>query len=273
MLPIPRPISNDRKPFFPRYGWTQGIDYFGNDADNKYNALQFSVEKRFSGGLSIQSSYTFQHADRYVNNGYFNIDKTVGYGPNSDYRNHVFIFTQVYDLPFGKGRRYMTDSGRIMDFFIGGWQINSNTNFSSGLPFTPSLKSCHRPVIPGLAVQTYRSVSEWYPLRLSESLGYWFKSTGGVIIDSAGATAGPWAQPALDTFGNVGTNTFRGPRFFDTNAALFKNFSITERVKFQLQFQFFNIFNHVSFGNPQTCVDCTTPAVLTTPLSDTRAAH
>ena len=50
--------------------------------------------------------------------------------------------------------------------------------------------------------------------------------------------------------------TFRGPRFFDTNAALFKNFSITERVKFQLQFQFFNIFNHVSLGNPNTCVDC-----------------
>jgi outer membrane receptor protein involved in Fe transport len=253
----PAANRNDRKPFFSRYGWTQGIDYFGNDADNKYNALQVSVEKRFSGGLSIQSSYTFQHADRYVNNGYFNIDKTVGYGPNSDYRNHVFIFTQVYDLPFGKGRRYMTDSGRIMDFLIGGWQINSNTNFSSGLPFTPGLKSCTpssdsgpcRPDVIGHVADGTRSGSP-------RDLGYWFQTTDGVVIDSAGASAGPWAQPALDTFGNVGTNTFRGPRFFDTNAALFKNFSITERVKFQLQFQFFNIFNHVSLGNPQTCVDC-----------------
>jgi hypothetical protein len=120
-----------RTPFFARYGWTQGIDYFGNDADNKYNALQISVEKRFAQGLSIQSSYTFQHADRYQNNNYFNIDKTIGYGPNSDYRNHVFILTQVYELPFGRGRRWMHDTGRIADFFIGGWQINSDTNYST----------------------------------------------------------------------------------------------------------------------------------------------
>ncbi|MEQ1352965.1 MAG: TonB-dependent receptor [Candidatus Acidiferrum sp.] len=246
-----------RTPYYSLYDWTQGIDYFGNDADNKYNALQLSVEKRFSGGLSIKSSYTFQHADRYQNNGYFNIDKTVGYGPNSDYRNHVFIFTQVYDLPFGKGRRYMTDSGRIADFFIGGWQINSNTNFSSGLPFTPSISSCSpssdngpcRPDIVGKVGEGTRSGSP-------RDLGYWFETTGGVSITGfAGETAGPWAQPALDTFGNVRVNSFRGPRFFDTNAALFKNFSITERVKFQLQFQFFNIFNHVSLGNPNTNVD------------------
>ena len=246
-----------RTPFFSRYGWKQGIDYFGNDADNKYNALQISVEKRFSGGLSIQSSYTFQHADRYTNNGYFNIDKKVGYGPNSDYRNHVFIFTQVYDLPFGKGRRFMSDAGRLADALIGGWQINSNTNFSSGLPFSPSLSSCSpssdsgpcRPDVVGSVKDGTRSGSP-------RDAGYWFQTTGGVLLNAAGLSAGPWAQPALDTFGNVGTNTFRGPRFFDTNAALFKNFSITERVKFQLQFQFFNIFNHVSLGNPNTCVDC-----------------
>jgi outer membrane receptor protein involved in Fe transport len=254
----PAANRNDRKPFFSRYGWTQGIDYFGNDADNKYNALQLTVEKRFSGGLSIQSSYTFQHADRYVNNGYFNIDKTVGYGPNSDYRNHVFIFTQVYDLPFGKGRRFMTDSGRIMDFFIGGWQINSNTNFSSGLPFTPGISSCspssdNGPCRPDVVGKVGEGARKGDP----RALGYWFETTGGVSINTfAGESAGPWAQPALDTFGNVGTNTFRGPRFFDTNAALFKNFSVTERVRFQLQFQFFNIFNHVSLGNPNTCVDC-----------------
>jgi hypothetical protein len=60
----------------------------------------------------------------------------------------------------------------------------------------------------------------------------------------------------LDTFGNVGVNQFRGPKFYDTNAALFKNFAFTERVKLQLQFQFFNIFNHTSLGTPNTCVDC-----------------
>ena len=73
---------------------------------------------------------------------------------------------------------------------------------------------------------------------------------------TAGQTAGSWAQPAVDTFGNVGRNTLRGPRFFDSDLALFKNFSITERAKAQFQFQFYNIFNHVNLGNPDGCVDC-----------------
>ena len=50
--------------------------------------------------------------------------------------------------------------------------------------------------------------------------------------------------------------TLRGPRFFDSDLALFKNFSLTERAKAQFQFQFYNIFNHVNLANPDGCVDC-----------------
>ena len=48
----------------------------------------------------------------------------------------------------------------------------------------------------------------------------------------------------------------RGPRYFDSDLALFKNFTITERAKAQFQFQFYNIFNHVNLANPDGCVDC-----------------
>jgi hypothetical protein len=50
---------NERRPYFALYGWTQGIDYFGNDADNHYNSLQATVEKRFASGLSFNANYTF----------------------------------------------------------------------------------------------------------------------------------------------------------------------------------------------------------------------
>ena len=68
---LPQPC---RLPYYLNYGWTSGqMCYFGNDANNKYNALQVSLEKRFNAGLSFQANYTFQHADYYANNGYYNI--------------------------------------------------------------------------------------------------------------------------------------------------------------------------------------------------------
>jgi outer membrane receptor protein involved in Fe transport len=256
--------QNERKPFFLKYGWTSGFRYFGNDFNNKYNALQVIVEKRFANGLSFNSNYTFQHAVADLDGGTHAYDPAANYGPNDNYRNHVFIFTQVYQLPFGKGRKFAGNVGRAADLLIGGWELNGTTNFSSGLPFTPSLSSCHassdtgpcRPDKVGSIKDGRRSGDPNVP-------GYWFQTTNGVQLTAAGQSNGTWAQPAVDTFGNVGRNSLRGPRYFDTDLSLFKNFSITERAKAQFQFQFYNIFNHVNLGNPDGCVDCVSGGVNT----------
>jgi outer membrane receptor protein involved in Fe transport len=252
-----------RRPFYSKYGWTQDLSYFGQDADSKYNSLQATVEKRFAGGLTFNSSYTFQHAFNYSQD-YFNIDRRVGYGPSNDYRNHVFILTEVYQLPFGRGKRWGSNFNRAADLLIGGWSINSATNFSSGLPFTPTLSSCGpssdvnpcRPNVSG-------SVNDGTRSGTPTAAGYWFQTTGGVQLKTAGATVGPWSQPTLDTFGNVGRNNFRGPKFFNTDLALFKDFGITERAKAQFQFQFFNVFNHVNLDLPAACVDCSNGGSIT----------
>jgi Carboxypeptidase regulatory-like domain/TonB dependent receptor len=249
--------NNARKPFYLKYGWTSGFRYFGNDFNNKYNALQVVVDKRFGNGLSFNSSYTFQHAVADLDGGTHAYDPAANYGPNDNYRNHVFIFTQIYQLPFGKGKKWASGVGRAGDLLIGGWELNGTTNFSSGLPFTPSLSSCHassdtgpcRPDKVGSIKDGTRSGDPNAP-------GYWFQTTNGVQLAAAGQSDGPWAQPAVDTFGNVGRNQLRGPRYFDTDLSLFKNFTITERVRAQFQFQFYNIFNHVNLANPDGCVDC-----------------
>ena len=85
--------------------------------------------------------------------------------------------------------------------------------------------------------------------------GDWFENTGGVTLSTAGQSAGPWAQPALGTFGNIGRDTFRGPKLFNTDMTVFKDFAITERTKAQFQAQFYNVFNHVNFDLPNTTVD------------------
>jgi hypothetical protein len=84
-----------------------------------------------------------------------------------------------------------------------------------------------------------------------------------VTLSAAGQSSGPWAQPALDTFGDVGRNTGRGPRLFNTDLALFKDFNFTERAKAQFQFQVFNIFNHVNLDLPNGCVDCSNGGSIT----------
>ena len=270
--------QNNRKPFYLKYGWTQGLNYAGNDADSKYNALQATVEKRFSNGLSLQSSYTFQHANNYDNNGYFNIDKKIGYGPSNDYRNHVFIFTEVYQLPFGRGKKFMTDASRAMDLLIGGWSLNTSTNFSSGLPFNYALNSCSaeidngpcRPSVTGSIKDGSRSGSP-------TAGGYWFQTTstplqptsnaagtpGAVCFGGAPLTGGPWLQPGCNSFGNVGRNTGRGPKLFNTDLSLFKDFSVTEKFLVQFQFQAFNVFNHVNLDLPNGCVDCSSGGSIT----------
>jgi len=249
--------QNQRRPYYSKYGWTSGFRYFGNDFNNKYNAFQLTAEKRFASGLSFNGNYTFQHARADLDGGTAGFDKSVNYGPNDNYRNHVFIFTQVYQLPFGTGKKWANNVGRMGDLLVGGWELNGTTNFSSGLPFTPSLSSCHpssdtgpcRPDLVGPVKAGTRSGDPNAP-------GYWFQTTNGLLLDAAGKSGGSWAQPAVDTFGNVGRNSLRGPKYFDSDLALFKNFSITEKAKAQFQFQFYNIFNRVNLGLPDGCVDC-----------------
>ena len=131
---IPR---NNRLPYFNKFGWTQGIDYFCNCADNRYDSFQTKLTKRFSSGYSLLAHYTFQRAEQ-DSGEYFFIDATLNRGPADWDRTHNFVFSQVWELPFGRGKRYYTDASRGMDLLVGGWQFNSNTTIQSGLPYSLS---------------------------------------------------------------------------------------------------------------------------------------
>jgi hypothetical protein len=263
--------QNNRKPYYLLYGWTQGLNYAGNNANSNYNALQITVDKRFSQGLSMNASYTFQHANNYDNNGYYNIDRKVGYGPSNDYRNNVFILTEVYQLPFGKGKKWGADAGRALNLLIGGWSLNTATNFSTGLPFNYALSSCTAEIDNGPCRPSMTTTALDGPRSGSPTAGgYWFRlspvslspggttpgAPGAVCFGGAALTGGNWVQPGCDSFGDTGRNPARGPKFFNIDLALFKNFNVTERVYFQFQFQAFNVLNHVNLDLPNGCVDC-----------------
>jgi hypothetical protein len=93
-------------------------NYYGNDASNKYNALQIQAEKRVSSGLQFLAHYTFSHAFAYDTNQYSTSNKKFAWGPNGNNRNHVFVANVIYELPVGRGKKFMTDAGRAMDLVI-----------------------------------------------------------------------------------------------------------------------------------------------------------
>jgi hypothetical protein len=251
----------NRRPYFAKYGWTQDISFFGNDAPNYYDALQAKIDKRFTEGLQFVAHYTW--AKNLTHDGaYANIDPQVNYGPDDFNRKHVFSASVVYDLPFGKGRRFMGNANRALNLLIGGFQLNTTTNWSSGLPWSATYNECSadedvnicRPILVG---------------SLKTSVGHFDPVAGNVPfftpvapLAANGDTEGAFLRPQKGALGS-GRNAFTGPSFFNSDMSLFKNFAITERVGAQFRFEAFNVFNHVNLNNPNNCIDCSGSGLIT----------
>ena len=135
--------SDQRQPFFNKFGWTQGIDYFCNCAKSEYDSLQAKFNKRFAGGYSVKANYTLQRAlthdaqyfetDLPEHQGLY--DSDLNYGPAGWDRKHNAVLSLVAELPIGRNRHYLSDISPAMDAIIGGWQFNVNHIMQSGLPF------------------------------------------------------------------------------------------------------------------------------------------
>jgi Carboxypeptidase regulatory-like domain/TonB dependent receptor len=249
--------------------------YFGNDADNKYNALQIKAEKRTSYGLQFLAHYTFSHAFAYDST-YFDVDKAIAWGPNPFNRNNVFVANVIYELPVGRGKHFLGDASRAMDLIVGGWQITNTMTIGSGLPWTPSLQNCGQisdagPCRPNIGTgqlktgvtRTANGTFFFTPVAtLSQALPTIPNSPTDITgqDDSCGSTrpiSGPFVLPACGQIGNVGFDSYTGPGAFYDDMSLSKTFTITERVKASFRFDAFNVFNHPVLAIPgNTCVDC-----------------
>jgi hypothetical protein len=238
-------------------------NYLGNDASSIYNALQIKVDRRFSHGLQFLTHYTYAHANKYDSN-YYADSHPISYGPDDQVRNNVWVTETVYELPFGKGKTFAGSAGRAEDLVVGGWQITGTTNWSSGLPWTPSFNECGAEEDVGVCRPNRGSGS--FHLGASglqhSASGTPFVQYFTPVADIVTNTGGPFADPGIGSLGNIGVNSYRGPRAFFSDAAVMKNFSITERVKAQFRMDAFNVFNHpvlgfnANQGGSGQCIDC-----------------
>ena len=133
--------TDDRRPYFHKFGWNSSLNYFGNDTDNHYNSIQTKVEKRFSGGYQMLANYTYSHAKSH-DSPYFDIDRNLWYGRPDWQRNNVLVVSGIAELPFGTGKRFLGNSSRLVDVFVGGWRISSSTSWMSPQGFNTSYAEC-----------------------------------------------------------------------------------------------------------------------------------
>jgi hypothetical protein len=220
-----------------------------------YNSMQAKVEIRALAGLNMQASYTYQRQwgpgwDPYDSNYYFMYDRSAGYGYGSALPRNQITFTEVYDIPFGKGRKYGSNSGFLLDAVLGGWNISGVTQFYSGFPFSPTLENYGPNTQPNQGPKGRPDKGSGDPFSgAAGDRSQWF-----VGCPSANCSSGPFAYPASNTFGNYPINTLIGPQFIQQDLTLAKSFAITERISFQLRTDAKNAFNHTNLGSPNADV-------------------
>lgn len=211
------------------------VDSSGN---SNYKALWVTVNKRFAQGLQFNASYTYSKSFDYNSlNGNAVEDSTnprLNYGPSDFDARNRFVINAVYDLPF-KGNR-----------LVSGWEVAGISQAQSGNPLTvifldstPTAGFVLRPDASA-ALQTTGNPAQWI-------------ANPGVL--SAPRVLGPATSPCNATcfiyhFGSLPRNSVIGPDFVNTDFSLIKHTKITERINSEFRAEFFDIFNHPNFGNP-----------------------
>lgn len=258
------------------------MSYAGNDGTNRYNALQIKVDQRAWAGWTLNGSFTYSRA--YDNDGSYQPDLRQGWGRQDFNRDSVLILTSLYELPIGRGKHFMGNIGRGADLLLGGWQWNATMVIGSGLPFSPSYNNCNLdrdtgpcrptqngsfPMGSGSFDNQKRQVVYFTPVAtplcdstlfvvdpVTKLNDYDCHVPNDPNTQQLVTQSGPFTAPGVAQFGNVRRNQYSGPGEFLSDMSIFKNFTITERVKAQFQAEFFNVFNHPVYANPSSCIDC-----------------
>jgi outer membrane receptor protein involved in Fe transport len=229
-----------------------------------YDGLQMKIEKRM-GALFFLNSFTYSKSSDNASGhlealggdnsrlNFRNIGLETGYtGYDQRYNNTT---TFVYELPFGKGRKYMSNANRLVDGLLGGWRLNGIQTLNAGLPvnltYSPQASfqdgsSSFRSNAVGTSVlpQNLRT-GDYRTLLLNPCLS----NTDGrfPFCSSLGAGVLEPTDRSLP-FGNAMRNSIRGLQFFQFDMGLHKQFTITERVGLQFRFEGFNLFNKTNLA-------------------------
>jgi hypothetical protein len=279
------PAGDNINPFqpFPHFG---GVSYTAYDGISNYNSFQGKLEKRYTNGMSFLASYTYSHS-------LDDAPTPLGSTSDSGYRGtnivpigldyasspfdvrHRFTLNGNYELPVGRGRRYMNQGG-ITDYLVGGWSTSLTLAIQTGEPITVGtasftsvsgagarairvgdpFKAGGTPTSSASACPTkVRTVNNWYnPCAFvnpePDNLG----DTGQFYSDGTPIPNTVSGSAALPYLGGSRAQTY-GPGYNRTNMSLFKSFHVIREQTVQFRADAFNILNTPGYGDPSTADD------------------
>ena len=233
------------------YPQFQSVTGYTTQGISSYHAFQSQITRRLTNGLLFNFNYTWSHMlDNQDSSGWGSLqgatpyqkayDPMANYGASNFDVRHMLKGHVSYDLPFGRGRRFVNTS-RVLDGAIGGWQLFGDFVAQTGSPFTPTMATNNS--------YSLSSNASWYP----NVVGNPTAVSGGQSINSWFNTAA-FAAPAPGTFGNMGRNIVYGPKLNAINMSLHKIFTITERIKLDFSANATNLVNHPSFALPDKLI-------------------
>lgn len=287
------------------------IDTKSSGGTDNYRALQMMLTRRFSTGVTLNSQYTFSRSFGLTSgsNEARNAAQPVGGTPrpsgdvdnyaadlgyNSFDVRHVFNFSAVYDLPFGKGKKY--EFGGVGNAILGNWEIGAIVNARSGVPVDITITRPEVAVVCATVggclinntATTTITVPQGFTAQLpSVSAANPLPVGFTAVVNPPGGGASrqfrrpnllpgvspylnndrnflnpaAFAVPDAGTFGNLPRNALKGPSFNQFDMIFNKRFRFSESVNLEFRTEIFNIFNHANFSNPASTLGLGLPSM------------
>jgi hypothetical protein len=229
-----------------------------SNGNQQYHGLQTQLVKRWSHGLEFQANYTYSKgmsdAIGYYGEGggqaasqsaywQYLYDRRAEWGPTYFDAKHMFNFTHVWSIPFGRNQLFGDNANAVLVGIFGNWQLGGILTLRSGFPLTirgpdnsGTLSRGARASVAGEGGNTLGQVGRG---------SRWFDTAAYEVAESG-------------TLGTAGVGTERGPGFHVYDVSLQKHFPFTEDIRLELRGEFINVFNTPQFQTPNQTVNAAT---------------
>jgi hypothetical protein len=254
---------------YPQFG---SINHYSNYGHSTYHGGTWRVEKRYSSGISLNAFYQWSKAlneadDDGTATGVTWYNRSLEKARASYDIQHRFVSVFTWDLPFGKGRRWMNGGG-WMDRLLGGWDGAWIQTYQSGPPVSVTFAGSPYNYLPGGAMRPNQILPDAQAQPSGWDIGpnrFPFSAQNRYYSFDA------FAYPPPFTPGTLGRNTFESPGMRWTQVSLSKSFQITERMKFELRWDINNLTKEPQFADPNSAFNLTNRASFGT-FSGTRGS-
>jgi hypothetical protein len=246
---------------FPQWGSLRGA-YATFQGNSSFHGLVISGKIRAASMLTMNSSYTWGHA---IDNSsaFFGSDDDAGVpvtrnrldlerANSGNDQRHRFINLFVFDVPYGKGRRFGTNLNPVMNQVLGGWSLSAITNLTTGHPFTVFANTAvdfsgfNQLIDRPDAGQGTLKINRGNPDAFFDPA--WFGKTPGAFCPGSTTLLASAGCAPVGRVGTLGRNAFYGPGLINVDMTVSKSFPIRERVRLEYRADFFNVMNHTNFA-------------------------